>query len=96
MDVALLPWIALFLQLAGTLILLGGKNQKIKDLERDVEDAHHEIEHLKNGKLAVSDYHREQVGVHKRIDEVRDNAHNVAEAIGRRLELVESVRGGRR
>lgn len=84
MDPSLLPWIALALQLAGTLILLGGKNQKIRDIEKDVDEAHDEIEMLRNTKLAVTDYDRE-----------RDNLNRVLESLGRRVEVLEG-RGVRR
>jgi hypothetical protein len=83
MDPAYLPWIALTLQLAGTLILLGGKNQKMKELERSTDENRSRLD----TKLAVADYHRETGFLRDELDKMFDG-------LSRRLDRLES-NGGR-
>jgi hypothetical protein len=83
MDPAYLPWIALALQLAGTLILLGGKNQKMKELEREADLSRTKLDGLWSSKLAVADYHRETGFLRDELDKLFD-------ALSRRLDRLEN------
>jgi hypothetical protein len=53
-------WIGLAINLAGVMLMIGGRNQIIRDNSKRLDHQQREIESLKRHKLEVEDYRRER------------------------------------
>jgi uncharacterized protein HemX len=63
-------WIALAINVAGVLMMLGAKRQQMKDQERRLQKAEDKVDELELIKLAVDDYRREYAETQRRIGDV--------------------------
>lgn len=100
-DPSVAVWIALALNAAGVVMMLGAKRQQLSDLLKRMQDNEECVDRLEREKLAVTDYHRENKQVHARITEHEDRRVREMVQVDGRFIRVESrldghERGGRR
>ena len=97
MDPEVVIWITLAINVAGVLLMLGGKNQVIKDLGTRVTRTETKIEGLEKDKLAVVDYRREKEDFNELYREDRQSHNQEIRAVHGRLDHIERAgwQGGR-
>jgi uncharacterized protein HemX len=92
-------WIALAINIAGVLMMLGAKRQQMKDQERRLLEAEEKVDELERTKLAIDDYRREYRELQIRISDADKRAGDRAGELVARIVRVEergfNARGGR-
>jgi uncharacterized protein HemX len=99
LDPSVAVWIALALNAAGVVMMLGAKRQQLSDLLKRMQDNEDCVDRLEREKLAVSDYHRENRQTHARITEHEERRVREMVAMDGRFIRIENrldVQGGRR
>lgn len=101
MDPVVAVWIALALNAAGVVMMLGAKRQQLSDVLKRTTDNEDEIDRIKREKLAVADYYRENKQTHARITEVDQRHVRETDQVNGRCTRLESRldglgHGGRR
>jgi cellulose biosynthesis protein BcsQ len=105
MDPSIVVWITLAINLGGVLMMLGGKNQVIKDLTEQVKRLEHSLEKyerkhddLSSRKLDTNDYRRERDEFLDRYDGDRQAVNQEIRGVHGRLDFIERAgwKGGSR
>ncbi len=94
MDPQVAVWVSLAINIAGILLMIGGKSQVIKDNMKRIEKLEERAEEGDRTKLSVEDYRRERAEFMAIYREDRHAAANEFKTQRNRIDILE--RGGAR